>query len=180
MGDTDDSPERFREVQQRELGAGPAVDHEQAVIAAEQNISALAMVAQGMDGTSVRLLSLMLNVFSVMTAFFGVYLGFRDSCQGLVMLALKKVMPEEKINKGLVTKGIIGFTAMMAWGAIVLNLPVLAFTSVCSPIFGMIGCLIPAYLVYKVPALHKYKGTSLYIIIATGILLCISPLVAFW
>jgi len=56
---------------------------------------------------------------------------------------------------------------------------VLSFTSICSPIFGLIGCLIPAWLVYKVPALHKYKGLSLKIIIITGLLLCISPLLAF-
>jgi len=52
---------------------------------------------------------------------------------------------------------------------------VLSFTSICSPIFGMVGCLIPAWLVYKVPALHKYKGMSLYLIIVTGLLLCVSP-----
>lgn len=46
-----------------------------------------------------------------------------------------------------------------------------------NPIFGIVGCLIPAYLVYKVPSLHRYKGGSLYLIIFTGILLCISPLI---
>ncbi len=46
-----------------------AMSHEQAVKAAEENISALAMVAQGMDGTTLKLMSLMLNIFSVMTAF---------------------------------------------------------------------------------------------------------------
>lgn len=34
-------------------------------------------------------------------------------------------------------------------------------------------------LVYKVPALHKYKGMSLYLIIVTGLLLCVSPFLAF-
>ena len=43
----------------------------------------------------------------------------------------------------------------------------------------MIGCLIPAYLVYRVPRLHDLKGVSLYLIIATGILLIISPFLAF-
>ncbi|EBV9553361.1 inner membrane transport YhaO domain protein [Salmonella enterica subsp. enterica serovar Montevideo] len=55
----------------------------------------------------------------------------------------------------------------------------MSFTSICSPIFGMVGCLIPAWLVYKVPALHKYKGASLYLIIITGLLLCVSPFLAF-
>ena len=49
-----------------------AISHEQAVSAYEQNISALALVAQGMDGQTLRLLSLVLNVFAVMTAYFGV------------------------------------------------------------------------------------------------------------
>ena len=60
-----------------------------------------------------------------------------------------------------------------------LNAPVLSFTSICSPIFGLVGCLIPAYLVYKVPMLHQFKDLSLKIIIFTGILLVISPFLAF-
>jgi amino acid permease len=88
-------------------------------------------------------------------------------------------MPEERINKNLVSRGILLFTVLVSWGAILLNAPVLSFTSICSPIFGLIGCLIPAYLVYRVPELHKYKGLTLKIIIATGILLLISPFLAF-
>ncbi|MEJ6519350.1 hypothetical protein PQI64_06345 [Shewanella bicestrii] len=156
-----------------------AMGHEQAVRASHENISALAMVAQGMPGQTLKLLSLTLNIFAVMTAYFGVYLGFREACQGLTMNMLRRVMPEERINKSLVGYGIMIFTILLSWGAIVLNAPVLSFTSICSPIFGLVGCLIPAYLVYRVPALHKYKGVSLYIIIITGLLLCISPLLAF-
>ncbi|MGR6501480.1 MULTISPECIES: amino acid permease [Shewanella] len=156
-----------------------AMGHEQAVRASHENISALAMVAQGMPGQTLKLLSLTLNIFAVMTAYFGVYLGFREACQGLTMNMLRRVMPEERINKSLVGYGIMIFTILLSWGAIVLNAPVLSFTSICSPIFGLVGCLIPAYLVYQVPALHKYKGVSLYIIIVTGLLLCVSPLLAF-
>ena len=156
-----------------------AMGHEQAVRASHENISALAMVAQGMPGQTLKLLSLTLNIFAVMTAYFGVYLGFREACQGLTMNMLRRVMPEERINKSLVGYGIMIFTILLSWGAIVLNAPVLSFTSICSPIFGLVGCLIPAYLVYQVPALHKYKGGALYIIIVTGLLLCVSPLLAF-
>lgn len=156
-----------------------AMGHEQAVRASEENISALAMVAQGMQGQTLKLLSLTLNIFAVMTAYFGVYLGFREACQGLTMNMLRRYMPEDRINKKLVGYGIMIFTILLSWGAIVLNAPVLSFTSICSPIFGLVGCLIPAYLVYQVPALHKYKGVSLYIIIITGLLLCVSPFLAF-
>ncbi|RTR36867.1 hypothetical protein EKG38_21450 [Shewanella canadensis] len=156
-----------------------AMGHEQAVKASHENVSALAMVAQNMPGQTLKLLSLTLNIFAVMTAFFGVYLGFREACQGLAMNVLRRYMKEENINSTLVGRGIIIFTILLSWGAIVLNAPVLSFTSICSPIFGLVGCLIPAYLVYQVPALHKYKGVSLYIIIGTGLLLCISPFIAF-
>ena len=156
-----------------------AMGHDQAVRASEENISALAMVAQGMQGQTLKLLSLTLNIFAVMTAYFGVYLGFREACQGLTMNMLRRYMPEDRINKKLVGYGIMIFTILLSWGAIVLNAPVLSFTSICSPIFGLVGCLIPAYLVYQVPALHKYRGVSLYIIIITGLLLCVSPFLAF-
>lgn len=159
-----------------------AMGHDEAVKAYQQNISALAIVAQFIDGGAgnwVTVVSVILNIFAVMTAFFGVYLGFREATQGIVMNLLRRVLPPERINARWVQNGIMVFAVLLAWGAIILNAPVLSFTSVCSPIFGLVGCLIPAYLVYRVPALHKYKGVSLWVIIVTGLLLCISPLLAF-
>ncbi|HFK3172265.1 TPA: hypothetical protein ACG1HT_000605 [Proteus mirabilis] len=156
-----------------------AMGHDEAVKAYEQNISALAIAAKFFPGGWVTVVSVMLNIFAVMTAFFGVYLGFREATQGIVMNILQRMMPVEKINEKWVQNGIMIFAVLLAWGAIILNAPVLSFTSICSPIFGMVGCLIPAYLVYKVPMLHKYKGASLYLIIFTGLLLCVSPFLAF-
>ncbi|EKH2374627.1 hypothetical protein O4M36_002533 [Escherichia coli] len=159
-----------------------AMGHDEAVKAYEQNISALAIAAQFISGDGaawVKVVSVILNIFAVMTAFFGVYLGFREATQGIVMNILRRKIPAEKINENLVQRGIMIFAILLAWSAIVLNAPVLSFTSICSPIFGMVGCLIPAWLVYKVPALHKYKGMSLYLIIVTGLLLCVSPFLAF-
>ncbi|EEP0952571.1 hypothetical protein HA015_000508 [Salmonella enterica] len=159
-----------------------AMGHDEAVKAYEQNISALAIAAQFISGDGagwVKVVSVILNIFAVMTAFFGVYLGFREATQGIVMNILRRKMPAEKIKENLVQRGIMIFAILLAWSAIVLNAPVLSFTSICSPIFGMVGCLIPAWLVYKVPALHKYKGASLYLIIITGLLLCVSPFLAF-
>lgn len=156
-----------------------AIGREEAVKAYEQNISALAIVAQFFPGSWATYVGMILNIFAVMTAFFGVYLGFREATQGIVMNLLVRIMPEEKINQNYVQKGIMIAAILLAWGAIVLNAPVLSFTSICSPIFGLVGCLIPAYLVYKVSMLHKYKGVALYIIIITGILLCVSPFLAF-
>lgn len=159
-----------------------AMGHDEAVKAYQQNISALAIAAQFISGDGagwVKVVSVILNIFAVMTAFFGVYLGFREATQGIVMNLLQRKFPTRQFDEKYVQGGIMVFAILLAWSAIVLNAPVLSFTSICSPIFGMIGCLIPAWLVYKVPALHKYKGLSLKIIIITGLLLCISPLLAF-
>ncbi|VBB09355.1 Hypothetical protein LUCI_4645 [Lucifera butyrica] len=156
-----------------------SMGHDQAVSASKANISALAMAAQGQGAQSVKIFSLILNIFAVMTAYFGVYLGFREACQGIAMNLLSRIMPENRINKTQVRYGIMLFTVLLSWSAIVLNAPVLSFTSICSPVFGLVGCLIPAYLVYKVPFLHQYKGLALKIIIFTGILLCVSPFLAF-
>lgn len=158
-----------------------AMGHDEALKAYQQNVSALAIAAQfmGDGGSWVKVVSVILNIFAVMTAFFGVYLGFREATQGIVMNLLRRKLPADKINEVFVQRGIVLFAILLAWSAVALNAPVLSFTSICSPIFGLVGCLIPAWLVLKVPALHKYKGTSLVIIIITGILLCISPFLAF-
>ncbi|RBP99425.1 hypothetical protein CRD59_03820 [Bifidobacterium xylocopae] len=156
-----------------------ALGHDQAVEAYEKNVSTLAIAAQNMDGNFVKILSLVLNIFAVMTAFFGVFLGFKEACQGIATNILKRFIPEEKINMKVLSFSILVFSVLVAWGAILLNAPVTSFTSICSPIFGMIGCLIPAYLVYKVPKLHKFKGPSLWLIIFVGILLVVSPFFAF-
>ncbi|AXL22365.1 hypothetical protein DKB62_05015 [Megasphaera stantonii] len=157
-----------------------AMGHEQAVEAYSQNISALAIVARGFDGSAVKIFSLILNIFSVMTAFFSVFLGFREACGGIALNILRRVMPEERINKSMVKTGILVFAVAVAWGAIVLNAPVLKLLTLLGPIFGLIGCLIPAYLVYKVNSLHKYKGITLVLIIFAGVLLVVSPFLAFF
>ena len=137
------------------------------------------MAAQGMGGSTVKVMSLLLNIFAVMTAYFGVFLGFREACKGIAMNMLQRIIPSDRINETLVSWCILVFAVLVSWGAILLNAPVLSFTSICSPVFGMIGCLIPAYLVYRVPALHKYKGPGLVLIIITGVLLVVSPFLAF-
>ncbi|AOM42516.1 amino acid permease [Xenorhabdus hominickii] len=156
-----------------------AMGRDEALKAYEQNISALAIAAQFFPGGWVIGVSVMLNIFAVMTAFFGVYLGFREASQGIAMNILGRLIPAEKINEKWVQKGIIIFAILLSWSAIILNAPVLSFTSICSPIFGIVGCLIPAYLVYKVPSLSHYRGISLILIVFTGILLCVSPFLAF-
>lgn len=156
-----------------------AISQEQAIDAMNRNVSALAIIAHYFPGSWATIAGIVINIFAVVTSFFGVFLAFREACKGLVMNLLMRKYQAEEINIAMVEKGVVVFIILLAWSAIALNAPILSFTSICSPIFGLVGCLIPAYLVYKMPHLHKYKGKATYLIIATGILLCISPILVF-
>ncbi|OLQ90427.1 hypothetical protein BIY22_05370 [Vibrio panuliri] len=156
-----------------------AISQEQATEAMNKNISALAIIAHYFPGSWATVAGIVINIFAVVTSFFGVFLAFQEACRGLAMNVLLRSRDESQINKDLVNKLVTVFIILLAWSAIALNAPILSFTSICSPIFGMVGCLIPAYLVHKVPHLNKYKGAATNLIIVTGILLCISPLLAF-
>ena len=156
-----------------------ALTQAQATEAMNKNISSLAIIAQYFPGSWATITGVVINIFAIVTSFFGVFLAFKEACCGLAMNMLLRKFDESQINKALMNKLVIVFIILLAWSAIALNAPILSFTSICSPVFGMVGCLIPAYLVYQVPHLHKYKGMATNLIIVTGILLCISPLLAF-
>lgn len=152
-----------------------AMNQGQAIMAAEQNISALAIAAQEMDGDTVRILSLLLNIFSIMTAFFGVFLAFKESCQGIALNLLKRVYDEDRINRKVIAMGTLVFGVLVAWGAIILNIPVLRLLTWMGPIMGIIGCFTPTYLVYKLDFLARFRSPTLMFIVAAGVLLTISP-----
>ena len=156
-----------------------AVGHEQAVAAYEANISSLAMAAKSMDGAAVRILSLVLNIFAVVTAFFSVFLSFRDSCYGIAMNVLLRYVKEESVNKKMIKYGISVFCVCVSWGAIAPNAPALTFTTLLSPLMGVLGCLMPVYLVMQTPQFKHYRGWKLCTISSIGILLVISPFLAF-
>src|SRR5699024_2772701 len=80
-----------------------AMGHDEAVKAYEQNISALAIAAQFISGDGaawVKVVSVILNIFAVMTAFFGVYLGFREATQGIVMNILRRKIDRKSVVEG--------------------------------------------------------------------------------
>ncbi len=155
-----------------------AMSHGEAASAYQQNISALAITAQIFPGSWASIVGVVLNIFAVMTAFFGVYLGFREAAQGLLVNLLSRWTDPQRIPLPWIGRGVMVLAILLAWGAIEGNLPVLLFTTISSPIFGLLGCLIPAWLVWKVPALSKYRGPGLAFIVGVGLLLCASPLLA--
>ena len=156
-----------------------SITQEEAKEAYSKNISSLALIAEHIPGGDIRIIGVVLDLFAIVTSFFAVLLAFREACTGIILNYLKRRKSEEQINRKRIHNFVTIFTILLPWGAILLNFPILDFTSISSPLFGIVGCLIPAYLVYRVPSLHKYKGIGTLITIVTGFLLVISPLLAF-
>ena len=157
-----------------------SISRDTAKDASAQNISSLALIAQHIPGASVRVLGVVVDIFAIVTSFFAVLLAFREACTGIVLNILKRKYAAEEINRRRLSVAVTLFIILLPWGAVVLDLSILNFTSICSPIFGIVGCLIPVMLVYRIPSLQKYRGVAAYITLFTGILLLISPLLAFW
>ncbi|CAH0537759.1 amino acid permease [Vibrio marisflavi] len=156
-----------------------AISQQQAIHAKQDNISALAIIAYYFPGSWATIAGIVINLFAVVSSFFGVFLGIQEASKGIVMNLLRRKYDDSSINKKLVNNAVVVFVILLAWLAISSNFPILSFTSISSPIFGLVGCLIPAYLVYKIPTLHKYKGMATKLIIVTGVLLLVSPFLAF-
>lgn len=156
-----------------------SVGHDAAVQAYEENVSALAIAARSFDGVLVKIFSVLLNIIAIMTAFFSLFLGFRDSCLGIAVNVLSRFIDEEKINRHALSYGISIFCIALCWGVVLLNIQVINISFVLSPLLGFIGCILPAILVLKVEAFKKYRTWVLIPIVAFGLLLIVSPFVAF-
>jgi len=148
---------------------------EMAIAAKEQNISALAMAAGGVDAATIKIFSLVLALFAILTSFFSNFLGFCESIKGICLNVLRRFMDESKINGKALDKGVVLFCLVFCWVIVAFNIPVLILLSFLGPLIGIIGCIVPAVLVYKVEELHQYKGPVLWAIVLTGLLLIVSP-----
>ena len=149
------------------------IDQEQAIAAKAQNISALAIIAQYYPGSWATGVGIVINIFAIITSFLSVFLAMREAISGLLKNALKRIHVQLEAThlKWLTTVLII----VMCWLVAISNYPILKLAGLSGPIFGVIGCLIPVYLAYKIDILAKYRGISLYFIAITGLLLCVSP-----
>lgn len=137
------------------------------------------MVAQGMSGNMVRIFILILNIFTIMTAFFGAFLGFCEALQGLTMNILRRILPEERINKTMIKYGVFAVVILLPWYSILINFSIVKFIHILGPIYGLVNCLIPTYLVYKVPFFAKFKHASLALVVLAGCMFVAAPLLAF-
>ena len=157
-----------------------SISHEQAVSAFEQNISALAIAAQVIPGSIVKVMTALLNIFAILTAFLGIYLGFQEAIKGIVVNILSRFIPQERINHTVLHYGVSLGVILALWFWVSTRFSIFFFMQLGGPLFGIVSCLIPCYLVYRVPVLHKFKGMTVWFIAFFGVLLCLSPFFKFF
>ena len=82
----------------------------------------------------------------------------------------------EKINPLVLTLGICTFIVITLVIWVSFRVSVLVFFQLGSPLYGIVSCIIPFFLIYKVTQLEKLRGLKTWLILLYGILLCLSPL----
>ncbi len=152
-----------------------SITSQEAYKAFTANTSFLAIMVKEIPGTIIPALGVTIDICAVVTSFFAVLLGMHEACVGLYMNLVAKDKARENINMRRLSAGVIVFIILLGWGATVIDFPILYFTSICSPIFAVIGCFIPVILIYRVDNLAKYRGLQAWMVVGTGVLLVISP-----
>ncbi|MBA5761287.1 transporter [Vibrio sp. 404] len=157
-----------------------SITYEQALEAFNLNISALAMAAKVIPGELVHIMTVLLNVSAVVTAFFGIYLGFQEAVKGILVNIIQRFIPEERINHKVLGVSVYVFIVLLLTFWVSLGFSVVIFFHIASPLYGIVSCLIPCYLVYRVQKLHKFKGLQAQCVLIFGLLLVISPFFKFF
>lgn len=157
-----------------------ALSPEEAQMAANSNVSAAAIATKAIPDNIVAIMATMLTIFAILTAFLGIYLGVQDAIKGIVVNVLNRTLPGNAINTRKINFGIAVFVILSLWAWVLTRFPILLLQHIWAPVYGVVSCLIPCYLVYKVADLRQYRGWRIYYVAFMGLLLCLSPLFMFF
>ncbi|MGQ4006024.1 serine permease [Francisellaceae bacterium CB300] len=148
-----------------------------ALEAAAGNQSAFVLLEQhGLSSVVLHVCGIVISLCAILTSFLSILSGMIESLKGLLKTGLSKFNLYEIIGTKSIDVLVVTIIFLLTWLSIVFDVPIYNLVPLSGPIFGILGCLVPAYMVYKVPSLHVYKSKSVYFIIFIGIVLIISPL----
>ncbi|WP_223279067.1 amino acid permease [Pseudomonas putida] len=153
-----------------------SITPEQARAGMSQNTSALALLTQIIPGPTLAILSVLLSVSAVMTSFFAVYLGFNDALSGIIMNIALRVNTRTELIEKLLPNTVKLIAIGLLWSWVVANINTMSLLQWTIGTFALVSCLIPCYLTYRVPSLHKYKSANVIYVALAGGILFISPL----
>ncbi|MED7819208.1 MULTISPECIES: aromatic amino acid transport family protein [unclassified Francisella] len=150
----------------------------QALEATANNQSAFILLeSHGLSNQVLYSCGIIISLCAILTSFLSILAGMEESLRGVLRAKLKSTSLIIE-NKGLLNLNTIVVIAifLLTWLSIVFDAPIYKLVPLSGPIFGILGCLVPAYIVFKRPALKKYRTKSIYFIIFIGVILVISPL----
>jgi GntR family transcriptional regulator len=143
--------------------------------ALEHNVSALAIVARVMPGIWVKVMSVVLDMFAILSAFSGIYLGFHEAVRGIVLNLLGRFVRRESLYKSVVNVGVAAAIVATLWVWVSANFSTMLILQITGPIYGITSCLVPCYLIWRVPSLRNLRGWPVYFVSFYGLLLMVSP-----
>ncbi|QWU99461.1 aromatic amino acid transport family protein [Francisella salimarina] len=149
-----------------------------ALEATQNNQSAFILLEkQHISNMLIYTCGIIISLCAILTSFLSVLAGMEESLKGLLRNSAIKLGLKDD-SKGIFSLNtlVIGIIFLMTWLSIVFDAPVYKLVPLSGPVFGILGCLVPAYIVFKIPSLEKYRTKSIYFVIFVGIILVISPL----
>ncbi|ELQ6151431.1 amino acid permease [Cronobacter turicensis] len=154
-----------------------SISEADALRAYHENISALALAANVIPGTTVKIMSVVLNVFSIVTAFLGIYLAVHESFLGLIKFASQKIFKHQDTNAN--KHSLIAFlmVVLILWLIVLTNFPILKVFVFGGVTYGIISCIVPGFIILRNQKFSDIRGFSVYYVILIGILMCIGPFV---
>ncbi|HAV1629616.1 TPA: transporter [Enterobacter hormaechei subsp. steigerwaltii] len=153
-----------------------SITEEEARRGIAQNTSALALVADVIPGNLIPVLAMLLSIFAIMSSFLSVYLGFNDALSGIIINLAERFITPGKPFYALLPNIVKCIAILLLWCWVIADISTMSFLQWTIGTFGLVSCLIPAYLVYHVPSLHPYRSLNVLYVALIGFMLVISPL----
>ncbi|ASG68980.1 serine permease [Francisella halioticida] len=150
----------------------------QALQATANNQSAFILLEKnGVSNNILYICGIIISLCAILTSFLSILAGMEESLRGILRDKLRKNGLAIE-GKGLFSLNtiVVVIIFLLTWLSIVFNAPIYKLVPLSGPIFGILGCLVPAYIVFKTSSLKKYRTKSIYFIIFIGVVLVISPL----
>lgn len=155
------------------------VSHADAEIAHKENISSLALVAKLFNSEYfsqiVKFLAVALEIFAILSAFFGQFLSYEEGIRGIIFNILSRFIKKEKIPTKTIGIVILILSILFIWGFVKLNISIIFLSRIFGSLLAILGCFLPIIVIYKVPTLQKYRGIGAIYVFLIGILLFINP-----
>ncbi|OEZ33653.1 serine permease [Francisella endosymbiont of Amblyomma maculatum] len=149
-----------------------------ALEATQNNQSAFILLEkQGLSNGVLYICGIIISLCAILTSFLSVLAGMEESLKGLLRKTATRLGLKDDTNHILsLSTLVVVIIFLLTWLSIVFDVPVYKLVPLSGPIFGILGCLVPSYIVFKIPQLERYRTKSIYFVIFVGIILVISPL----